>query len=62
MAEDVYMHRALTEGLLTVDPIIVDVIDENGEISELEGFRGDGYSDNFRTHLKQQNGIVVVEV
>ena len=42
-------------------PYVAAVVDEDGEISEYEGFRGEEYNENFRARMKQQKGMIVLE-
>lgn len=41
-------------------PFVAAVIDEDGEISEYEGFKAEDYNENFRTRMKQQKGMIIV--
>lgn len=49
------------ERMCSETPYVAAVVDEDGEINEYEGFRGEEYNENFRTRLKQQKGMVVLE-
>lgn len=42
-------------------PYVAAVVDEYGEISEYEGFTSSEYNENFKTRMKQQKGMVVLE-
>lgn len=43
-------------------PYVAAVVDEDGEISEYEGFTSSEYNENFKDRMKQQKGMVVLEV
>lgn len=58
-AEEVSMEDL--EKMCSETPYVAAVIDEDGEISEYEGFRGEEYNENFRARMKQQKGMVVLE-
>lgn len=42
-------------------PYVAAVVDEDGEISEYEGFKSSEYNENFKARMKQQKGMVVLE-
>lgn len=42
-------------------PYVAAVVDEDGEISEYEGFTSSEYNENFKARMKQQKGMIVVE-
>lgn len=42
-------------------PYVAAVVDEDGEISEYEGFTSAEYNENFKARMKQQKGMVVLE-
>lgn len=42
-------------------PYVAAVVDEEGEISEYEGFTSSEYNENFKAHMKQQKGMVILE-
>lgn len=58
-AEEVSMEDL--EKMCSETPYVAAVVDEDGEISEYEGFRGEEYNENFRARMKQQKGMVVLE-
>ena len=58
-AEEVSMEDL--EKMCSEIPYVAAVVDEDGEISEYEGFRGEKYNENFRARMKQQKGMVVLE-
>lgn len=43
-------------------PYAAAVVDEDGEISEYEGIKPAEYNKNFKARMKQNNGMVVLEV
>lgn len=42
-------------------PYVAAVVDEDGEISEYEGFTSSEYNENFKARMKRQKGMVVLE-
>lgn len=44
------------------EPFVTAVLDENGNISEYEGFRAEQYDDNFKLRMKDQNGMIIIGV
>lgn len=42
-------------------PYVAAVVDEDGEISEYEGFTTSEYNENFKARMKQQKGMVILE-
>lgn len=42
-------------------PYVAAVVDEDGEVSEYEGFTSSEYNENFKARMKQQKGMVVLE-
>lgn len=42
-------------------PYVAAVVDEDGEISEYEGFTSSEYNENFKSRMKQQKGMIVLE-
>lgn len=42
-------------------PYVAAVVDEDGEISEYEGFTSSEYNENFKARMKQQKGMVILE-
>lgn len=49
------------ERICSETPYVAAVIDEYGEISEYEGFKGKEYNENFKARMKQQKGMIIVE-
>lgn len=49
------------ERLCSETPYVAAVVDEHGEISEYEGFKGKEYNENFKARIKQQKGMIIVE-
>lgn len=58
-AEEISMEDL--EKMCSETPYVAAVVDEDGEVSEYEGFRGEEYNENFRVRMKQQKGMVVLE-
>lgn len=58
-AEEVSMEDL--EKMCSDTPYVAAVVDENGEISEYEGFTAEEYNENFRARMKQQKGMIVLE-
>lgn len=58
-AEEVPMEDL--EKMCSETPYVGAVVDEDGEISEYEGVRGEEYNENFSARMKQQKGMVVLE-
>lgn len=42
-------------------PYVAAVVDEDGEISEYEGFTSSEYNENFKARMKQQKGMIILE-
>lgn len=42
-------------------PYVAAIVDEEGEISEYEGFTSSEYNENFKARMKQQKGMVILE-
>lgn len=42
-------------------PYVAAIVDEEGEISEYEGFTSSKCNENFKARMKQQKGMVVLE-
>lgn len=42
-------------------PFVAAVINEDGEISEYEGFKAQDCNENFAARMKQQKGMIIVE-
>lgn len=42
-------------------PYVAAVVDEDGEISEYEGFISSKYNENFKARMKQQKGMIILE-
>jgi uncharacterized protein YdcH (DUF465 family) len=59
-SEEVSMEEL--ERMCEEKPYVAAVVDEDGEISEYEGFTADEYNDNFKAHMKQQKGMVILGV
>lgn len=49
------------ERMCESSPYVAALVDEEGEISEYEGFEAEKYNENFIARLKQQKGMIVVE-
>ena len=43
-------------------PFVAAVVDEDGEITEYEGFKAEEYDANFKTRMKQQKGMIICGV
>lgn len=41
-------------------PFVAAVVDEDGEISEYEGFKAKDCNENFASRMKQQKGMVIM--
>ena len=48
------------ERMCDESPYVGAVVDENGEISEYEGFKASKINENFSARMKQQKGMVIV--
>jgi len=48
------------ERMCDESPYVGAVVDENGEISEYEGFKASEINENFSARMKQQKGMVIV--
>lgn len=57
-SEEISMEEL--ERMCEESPFVGAVVDENGEISEYEGFKASECNSNFATRMKQQKGMVIV--
>jgi len=48
------------ERMCDESPYVGAVVDENGEISEYEGFKASEINENFSVRVEQQKGMVIV--
>jgi len=57
-SDDISMEEL--ERMCDESPYVGAVVDENGEISEYEGFKASEINENFSARMKQQKGMVIV--